>query len=309
MALSPDGSKLVVGGLTGDTPQFIVLDPDGFSAPVVLTDSGYRDRTLGTPEFGSMVVTDSNEVWMAGLPDIVLDLSTMSFSTLPEESQAFSQLYGEVLRASADGSHIYSAELNVTSGDVFSIDPSTHAIQKDPSFGYMFWTDLAVSPDGSEVAAVYAPPDAAGDIVGFFYSKLQMINANVYPDFSPPDDSGVLGATFSPDGKVLVVPLGDSLEFWDAATGTLRARVMVPERLHVLVYPEGAVAPQIALDSTGQTIYAISTSGLTVLTLPEPMDQMVPAVWAAAHAAREGLPGLHGTLATRVIAMQKSHHK
>lgn len=61
----------------------------------------------------------------------------------------------------------------------------------------------------------------------------------------------VLGSTFSPGGKVLVVPLGDSIELWDTATGTLRARLMTPEELHVLVYSEAPVAPQIALDATG----------------------------------------------------------
>jgi len=101
-------------------------------------------------------------------------------------------------------------------------------------------------------------------------------NANVYPDFSPPDDTGVLGSTFSPGGKVLVVPLGDSIEFWDAAQGTLRARLMTPEKLHNAA---GGVAPMIALDSTGQTIYAVSTSGLTVANIAQPLDQMTPLRW------------------------------
>jgi WD40 repeat protein len=87
-------------------------------------------------------------------------------------------------------------------------------------------------------------------------------------------DTGVLGAAFSPGGKVLVVALGDSIEFWDAAKGTLRGRLMTPEELHVLVYPEGPVAPVLALDSTGQTIYVLSVSGLSMLKLPAPLDQI-----------------------------------
>jgi len=157
---------------------------------------------------------------------------------------------GEVIRASADGSRLYSAQLNTSSGEVSSIDPSTYAVQSE-GFGFLFWTDLAVSPDGSQFAAVDAPPFATGDIVGFFDAGLHLLNTNAYPAFSPPDDTGVLGATFSPGSKVLVVPLGDSIEFWDAAQGTLRARLMTPEELHVLVYTEGPVAPVLAVDQTG----------------------------------------------------------
>src|SRR5438046_8167932 len=113
-----------------------------------------------------------------------------------------------------DGSHLYSAQLNSSGGEVSSIDPSTYAVQSE-SFGYLFWTDLAVSADGSQFAAVNAPPYATGDAIGFFDSSLHYLNTNVYPDFSPPDDVGVLGAVFSPGGKVLVVRLGGSLSLWD----------------------------------------------------------------------------------------------
>lgn len=182
------------------------------------------------------------------------------------------------MRESADGLHIYGADLNVSSGQVYSIDPSTYAVGTE-RFADLFWRDLAVSPDGSQFAAVDAPPSVPGDNVGFFNPSLQYLNTNAYPNFSPPDDTGVLGATFSPGGKVLIVPLGDSIEFWDAQQGTLRARMMNPEELQVLVYPEGPVAPAVALDPTGQFIYAISASGITVLTLPEPADQISPMQW------------------------------
>jgi WD40 repeat protein len=49
---------------------------------------------------------------------------------------------------------------------------------------------------------------------------MNVLNFTVYPLVSPPDDSQVLGSTFSPAGKVIAVPLGDSIEFWDVATGT-----------------------------------------------------------------------------------------
>jgi len=302
LALSPDGSKLVIAGWAptngsglAPPPQFIILDPDGISPPSVLTYSGVSNLS---GLFGSIAITEFNTVVMPGDPGIVLDLATSTFAPLPGVYP-----YSAVIRASADGSHLYSTLLNASSGEVFSIDPSTYAVTSE-SFGEMFWTDLAVAPDGSQFAAIDAPPYADGDSVGFFDSNLHYLNTNEYPDFSPPDDTGVLGATFSPAGKVLVVPLGDSIEFWGTASGTLLARLMTPEELHVLVYPEGAVAPMLALDSAGQTIYAISASGLTVIPLPAPLDQLSPAQWPPAFLSAKEQPWLHGLITSRMAAMR-----
>lgn len=295
MALTPDGSKLVVAGSDGSAPQFIVLDPDNASPPSVVTYSGVANLS------GSIAVTMYNTVVMPGNPGLVLDLSTSTFTQLP-------YFGGDVIRASADGSHLYSAQLNTTSGQVSSIDPATYAVHSE-GFGFLFWTDLAVSPDGSQFAAVDAPPNSAGDIAGFFDSGLHLVNVNVYPEFSPPDDTGVLGATFSPQGKVLLVPLGDSIELWDASHGTLRARLMTPEELHALVYPEGAVAPMLALDPSGQTIYAISSSGLTVLKLPEPLDQVPQMQWALTVRPPGEKAWLHGTITSRMAAMHSKPPK
>lgn len=294
MALSPDGTKLVIAGLAAPQsalvppPQFIVLDPNGVATPSVLTYSG------GANVSGSMAITEFNTVIEPGSPGVILDLSTSTFSPLPYFGANF-------IRGSADGTHLYAPALS-------SIDPSTYAVQSE-GFAQLFWTDLAVSSDGSQVALVDAPPYAAGDNVGFFDSNLHYLNTNVYPDFSPPDDTGVLGATFSPGGKVLVVPLGDSIEFWDTARGTLLARLMTPEELHTLAYPEGAVAPMLALDSAGQTIYAVSASGLTVIELPQPLDQLSPAHWPVALHLTTAQPWLHGPIGSRMAAIHEKASK
>lgn len=302
MALSPDGTKLVVGGLaasqsSSQPPQFIVLDPDGVSSPSVLTYLGIANVS------SSMAITEFNTVVMPGNPGFVLDLDTSTFEPLPGAIPA-----PIVIKASADGSHLYSALLQDSSGEVYSIDPSTYAFQTE-EFGELFWTDLAVSPDGSKFAAVFAPSFATGDAIGFFDSGLHFLNTNVYPDFSPPDDTGVLGATFGPAGKVLVVALGDSIEFWDGSKGTLLARLMTPEELHVFVNPEGSAAPMLALDPVGQTIYVVSASGLTVIKLPEPLDQLSPMHWPPDLRLANAQPWLHGTITSRIAVMRSKLHR
>jgi hypothetical protein len=290
MATTPDASKLVVFAMAGSQPEVLVLDLSGGPA----TATTYSGFAFGVP--GSMAVTNQNQVLIAGTLSLVFNLSTLTFSSLG--------VPGQVVRATADGSHIYSAFLNLSSGTVFSIDPSTLAVQSE-QFGFLFWTDLAVSPDGARFAAVDAPPDVAGDAVGFFNSSLQYVNANAYPDYSPPDASGVLGATYSPGGQVLVVPLGDSIELWDANTGTLRARLMTPEELQVLVYPENAVAPMLALDKSGDTIFVVSKSGISVIPLPEPLDQMPSMQWPESRPGGpvSASPTLRGTTTDRMRAL------
>ncbi len=300
MALSPDGSSLVVGGLVptttgGTTAQLIVFNPDNAALASVFTYPG------GASASGSIAITNLNTVLVAGFPSLAFDLTTSTFTSL---SESFNP---EVIRASADGSHVYGAALNVNSGEVFSVDPLTYEVQTD-SYGYLFWVDFAVSPDGAQLAAIDAPPGISY-AVGFFDSGLRYLNANVYPDFSPPDDLGVVGATYSPGGKVLVVPQGDSIEIWDATLGTLRARLMTPEELHVIVYPEGPASPMVALDPTGQIIYAVSTSGLTVLTLPEPLDQVPAMEWPLVVHSGIDKSALHGTISQRMAAMRNKLRK
>jgi hypothetical protein len=45
----------------------------------------------------------------------------------------------------------------------------------------------------------------------------------------------------------------------------------------------------IALDPTAKIIYAISASGLTVMTLPTTVDQILPPIWPYAARARHSV--------------------
>jgi hypothetical protein len=293
MALSPDGSHLVVESPAG---KLAIINPDNPSQASTVTVTADVD---GISQ--SVVITKNNQALVAapfGSQNNVVDLSNLTVTS-------FTGYLGQLVRASADGSALYGVDLNVSSGQVYSINPTTFAVQSPRPFGYVFWTDLAVSSNGSQFAAIDGTPGAAGDIVGFYNPAMNLLNLSVYPLVSPPDDVQVLGSTFSPGGKVLVVPLGDSIELWDTATGTLRARLMTPEELHVLAYPEAPVAPQIALDATGQSIFAISASGLSVLKLPETVDNLPSNPWSTALRASDQAREHSAGLSPRMSEMQK----
>jgi WD40 repeat protein len=292
MALSPDGSWLVVGSADS---HIVVFDPDQPAHAQLLTSSLITSLS-------SLTITEFDKVILSGSQVVELDLSSLNFTALHI-------LAGALVRASADGTHVYGIDPSAGS-KVYSIDPSSYTVQ---SVGFDLYTngftDIAVLPNGSQFAAIYGPPFAAGDIAAFYNSSAQYINANVYPDFSPPDDTSVIGATFSPAGKVLAVPLGDSIEFWSTAQDTLLSRLMTPEELHVWAYPEVAVSPLLALDSAGQTIYAVSSSGLTVLTLPEPLDQMPATQWPSAYSSGGARFGFQRSLASGMRAMHRKPKK
>jgi hypothetical protein len=287
MALSPDGSKMV---LAAADQHLVVLDPGNpAKATVYACAPGYGYESI------SVSITQSNLAVITGPCNITIDLSTGSMTN---------QVFGPgFFRASADGSQLYGADVVGSDGTVTSIDGSTLATQSE-NFGSEFWSDVAVSPDGSHFAAILAPPYADGDIIAFFDAGLHYSYTNVYPPLSPPTNTGVLGASYSPQGKVLAVPLGDSVELWDVAQGTLRARLMTPEQLNVLVFPEKSAASQIAFDPTGQYLYADSASGLTAFKFPTPVDQIASASWPSAMVPDSIHPTVNGTPAARMAAMR-----
>lgn len=287
MALSPDGTKMV---LAASDQHLVILDPNNPTQATV-----YTCAVSAVFQTISISITQSNVAVLTGPCGMALDLSTLTVKHGSFGSSLF--------RASADGSHIYGADVVSSGGTVTSIDGSTLATQSE-TFGYEFWSDVAVSPDGSHFAVVLAPPYADGDLIAFFDSGLHYSYTNEYPPFSPPTSTGVVGVSYSPQGKVVAVPLGDSVELWDAAQGTLRSRLMTPEELSVLVYPETSAAGKIAFDSTGQYLYAVSASGLTAFKLPTPVDQIASVQWPSAVRPAASRSSLYGTRAARMAAMR-----
>lgn len=287
MALSPDGSHLIAVSANGYAAVLDPGNPGAASVVAIPVNSGFQSGSVAVTKFNKALITDSEAV--------EVDLSTLAVRSLGSS-------LGDLVRASADGSFLYGMDLNVTSGAVRTIDTATYATQSI-QFGFLFWTDLAVAGDG-RFAAIDGSPDAGGDITGFFDSNLHLLNFNAYPFSSQPDDVQVLGSTFSPQGTVLVVPLGDSIEFWDANKGTLRARLMTPEELQFFAFPEGPVAPRIALDSAGQTIFALSQTGLTVMEMPEPLDTLPAQAWPLSvhNGAAQANPSVG--LSSRIAAMR-----
>jgi hypothetical protein len=204
-----------------------------------------------------------------GLP-IQFDLKTNTAKNLQATSG------GELVAfiATPDGNHLAGVTENSSLGGVGFWQSSNNSFSEQGISG-AFWTDVAISQDGNQVAAVEGAVGYAGVAVAFFDYGMHFINATVYPDLAPPDQSYCIGALFSASGQTFLSPLADSIDFFSTQTATLQGRLLMPELLPVGDLSSGV----IALDPNQETIYAISASGLTIVTLPSTIDQVTPFPW------------------------------
>ena len=263
MALTPDGSRLLIVDSTANT--LTIVNPDNQAQVTV--------AALPSQPFG-VVPTNTNKVFIDGSErPIEFDLSTM---TATQRSDDFPNLAGQFV-GTPDGSHIAVAVLGSSAGTV-SVWNSSNDSFTSQGFIEGFWTDIAISPDGTTFVALLGDPASAGVFAAFFDEQLHYLNSNVYPDLAPPDAPQCLGSRFTASGKTLVNPLEDSIDFIDVQSGTLRGRLLTPQPLQVLSFPITS-SGILAIDSAEQSIFVISASGLTVLKLAQSIDAITPAAW------------------------------
>jgi hypothetical protein len=132
-----------------------------------------------------------------------------------------------------------------------------------------------VAPKGDLFGAIEGAVGYGGIAAAFFDKSLHFTNVTVYPDLAPPDQSFCMGAIFSDSEMTMLSPLADSIDFFNTQTAKLQGRLLMPELMPVGNLTSGV----IALDPNQQTIYAISASGLTVVTLPSVVDDLTPFPW------------------------------
>lgn len=264
MALTPDGTQMMVLDVVAKT--LTVFDPDNPSQSVS------TPITLGAgATFGNVVATSTGKALIASLngSTIEFDLATNTYATTNILSGLPSRLV-----ASPDGRYVAGVNQNSGSGTL-AIWSSTGGPAAQSLANDIVWTDVAVSPKGDLFAAIEGAVGYGGIAAAFFDSGLHFTNVTVYPDLAPPDQSFCMGAIFSNSEQTMLSPLADSIDFFSTATATLQGRLLMPEPLPVADLTSGV----IALDPNQQTIYAISASGLTVVTLPSVVDDVAPFPW------------------------------
>jgi hypothetical protein len=263
MTLTPDGSRLIVVGTGPNT--LISVNPDGPSQ-LVSAPLPYKPLNVAVTSTGKAFISVAWDVVPAGA--IEFDLATMTYTFRNDNAGSLAGRFA----ATPDGNEMAVAVVNGGSSAV-SVWNSSNDSFLSQSFPGFFWSDLAISSDGRKIAAL-----RSSAIAYILDERLHWLDTTVYPDHGYPDAPASVGTSFSPTGNTLIIPTQDSIEFFDANTGQLKDRLMTPEYLPGIAAPPTS-SVNIAIDQTAQTIFAISASGLTVMKLPAPADQLTPGVW------------------------------
>ena len=275
MALTPDGSKLLLVDSTNST--LTIFNPDNPTSSTV--------TALPEPPSGVAVTSTGKAFMGSSFGSIEFDLATLT-PTFQEGVPFFGPMK---FVATPDGTHMVVTKLFNTSGTVAAWNSSTDSFV---SQGFIdgLWNDVAITNDGSQFVAIAGAGFDPGTFAGFFDEQVHFLNGTVYPDLAPPDSLQAEGGVFGPGGKVLLLPVFNAIELFDVTKGTLRARLMTPEPLAKLTFP--ILSAGIAVDPTGQTIYAISASGLTSFHLPTSVDQLAATNWPLSRLQQSNSSGL-----------------
>lgn len=253
MTLTPDGSDL----LLADSGKLTIVSPD--------SPSQKTDISLPDSPFGNIVATNTGKVFIGGT-DVEVDLATQTATVRSDFPP------GEYA-GTPDGAHVVGARFTDSAGLVYVWNGATDTFLSQ-GFDQGFWTDVAIANDGSTFATLEGLPGSSGVIVAVFDQQLHYLGTNAYPDLVQPDATQVLGAQYTASGKTLIAPSGDSLDFFDVRTGALKGRLLTPDPLPVLVFPD-VTRGNLALNPDGKTVYVISVSGLTVMQLATPIDDLI----------------------------------
>ena len=266
MTLTPDVSRLIAVRTGPDT--LISVNPD--EPPQLVTASlPYEPLNVAVTSTGKAFIMVTGDVLPSGA--IEFDLATMTYTFRNDNG---GNLVGR-FAATPDGNEMAVAVVDGESSSVSVWNRSNDSFLSQ-SFPGIFWSDIAISSDGTKIAAIW--PGTFGAIAYILDEQLHWLDTAVYPDLGYPNAPESVGASFSPSGNTLIIPTQDSTEFFDANTGHLKDRLMTPEYLPGIAAPTTSSA-NMAIDQTAQTIFAISVSGLTIMKLPATADQLTPGVW------------------------------
>src|SRR6202043_478835 len=106
--------------------------------------------------------------------------------------------------------HIAVATVDGNYGAVSAWNSATDVFSGQ-NFEGIFWSDLAISPDGSKIAAIWT--NGVGITANFVDEQLHFLSTTAYPDLGQPDSEESEGASYTSSGNTLVVPSQDCIEF------------------------------------------------------------------------------------------------
>ncbi len=319
LALTPD-AKLVAADF--GSQNIYLLDPNNSSKPAVTTSvaaTGYNPTRIAVTSTSTAFVALSAEATPSG--QCTSCLSQLDLTTNPPIIQSAPQpeltnlTASPLVQADAAGDRVFLSFATPPGGPIGIWSPTQNSFTMSPTNEVA--TDLSAAADGTFFVTVNA---------GLI--EIHSVDSNLVDtlvgSFPPPDPQQVPGRVSVPGiamhssgalvyqpfftGPAPVAPpatgVQGGVDVLDAHTGQLRLRVFLPEPLAALASDaDGLHAGFLALDETGQRIFAITTSGLTVVQLtnvPLGIGTVSPATVSASGGAALTIRGSGFQTATTV---------
>ena len=285
MALTPDGSKLVVANLTDGSVDIVNPDNPSTAKAVAIapTFAGIDGLPcLIGPSYVSTTNTGKAFIVYGGLtaincgpggPVYELDLTTLAVGALP--SPSCEQQGASYVSSSRGGTKLAFGSSISAAAPVWLIYDSASNSCANGTIGQPY--GAAAAGDGNVFAAGFRISDPSADF----------INETALPDpYYPNQAVGTpLGNGIFPlnlekmndSGSLLYVPFPGSVDILDVAHGIFRQRITLSEQILQAV-------DALSIDPTGENLFLITDHGLTIVALngaPLSIGSVTPSSGAA----------------------------
>jgi IPT/TIG domain len=322
LALTPDASQLVVADF--GSQNIYLLDPDspGTVSFVPVTQiNGIGPARVATTNTQTVFVGLAGQQGVSGACSNCLSQLSLSATPVvgPAPQPEIAALSGApIVQGNAAGDRVTVAFTSATGGPIAlwnSASPNDFAVSAVSQAA----TDIAASEDGSSFASV---TNGALQVLG---SDLSVSSGSTSAEIEQiPGRTNIPGVAMHPTGALIYQPfltgpppaappatgIQGGVDILDAHSGRLRIRISLPEPFAALSTDTTALLGQfLAIDENGQRIFAITSSGLTVVQLasvPLGIGTLSPASGPAAGGTLVTLRGSGFKSATTVTLGGKS---
>lgn len=258
LALTPDGSKLVIANFSDSSVA--IVDPDNPSSSSVVK---IPVTVVNSPGVNAVAVTSTGKVFVDGVSGTFsgcgaqlweIDLNTLNVTLRTDSTLTCLQMGGVELSTDLTGDKVFIASLN---GGAYLWSASSD----------QFVSTRLVSDNGA----------ASGDGV-WFASDYTLLDAQMkqraavqmpeffFDPFIGPPNGAVPGEQMNSSGSLVYAPLQDGVDILDTNHGSWIGRILLSEKVPV-------VQNAMALDETGNRLFLITNAGLTVVQLgPTPLS-------------------------------------
>lgn len=257
LAITPDDTKLVVADF-GDSSVLIIdlNNPAAVTSVNLLLPAEQKSGTQANPI--SVGISNSGKI-LATVPDASISgngpttVREINLSTLKVTTRPDIQASGEGLfRPALQGAEIFL----IDDGSVTLYESATDAFGGSKSLN--FAEDGAVSADGNRIAVADALADGQLSSLGFAG----------YIDLFTLDASLQFGEKWNASGSLLYLPIDHGFDIVDGNSGTLRERISLADVINSTSASSQNI-DTLVMDSTGQNVVMITTTGVTFIQLDE----------------------------------------